>query len=220
MAAVVGCGSEFTTDTSSSSGSGGSDGGTTASSTGDGGTTASSTGSAGSGGATTTPPTGGSGGCSAPGGDPCNTCIFNHCQGSYCDCQQMPDCWEIMTCVNGCATADKACLGSCFTGHGGGISQFALLYNCGAIASQCQGCGFEQLSPCEMCLFQSCTSQVNQCYSDPNCRAILNCMLDCQSGPGFEQCILNCGSHPDMPPLQECASTTCQTDCPQLPPPL
>ena len=174
-----------TTTSATTSGAGGSnEGGANASSS-----EAATTSATGSGGAGGAPP--------CPGlGDACTDCLAWQCSDAYCGCYENASCGTIVQCFSQCPPNDAGCTQDCMSGSPNGIADSFIIGNCSATTctAECGGAGLA-LSPCELCLFSKCESQVNTCFATEECFNIIECAAACP--PGDSACQQNCAlQHP------------------------
>lgn len=217
-AALAACGAEPTSSdpptSQSTSGQG-----TSSTSGGDGGSTSASTTTTGNGststGTTTSTTATGMMGCQGL-GDPCTDCSAQQCHDLYCGCYDDAVCGALVACAQGCAPNDTACSQACLTANESAISKAALLSDCAAIS--CSGLcpGATQLVPCEKCAAQSCEAQLNACVANPECTALVECVLACPQGDDF--CAGGCyfdhsDGQDDATALQDCTSNACPGQC-------
>ena len=181
LVALSGCGSDTVetpngTTTTTNTGQGGEGGsGTTTTTT----TTTTGEGGAGQGGNGQ----GGEGGTmTCPGlGDDCTNCAAAQCQQTYCACFNNAECVALVTgCLQNCMPGDDACSQDCLSQHPDGISDALLLGDCTAASCpvECPGAG-EELTPCVECLLTSCSTEMNTCFADPDCLALVTCAQNC-----------------------------------------
>jgi len=180
-ALLSGCGDSGSGSTGGS-GQGGSGGSTsTAGSGGTGGMATGGTGgmsTGGSGGTTTTTTSTSVTGCQ-PLGDACTNCLADKCNALYCTCYDNPACGSLVACTQACAPGDAACNQACFTNNQNGISEAALVNDCGATQCGASCPGTTALDGCSLCLFQSCSAQMNACFGSADCNAIVTCVQGC-----------------------------------------
>src|SRR5262249_2543095 len=102
----------------------------------------------------------GSGG--APLADPCRTGIAMKAESTYCACYNDPACGMLIECLAKCGPGDAQCSQTCATKNMAGISEAALVGDCGATdcAAECPNAA--KLTPCEHCAAVSCSSQLNK----------------------------------------------------------
>jgi VDE lipocalin domain len=199
-------GAEMTTSSSSAGGAGGAGGA---------GVGGSGTGGVGVGGAGGQGAGGGNPGC--PGlGDPCTDCMAIQCSPAYCACYGNQDCSELYQCFGTCAPNDAACQQACYTDHEDGISDATLFGHCAATTCDA-ACEFgSELTPCQVCLYDDCEPEMNQCIANPDCTAIFACFQGCD--PGDPGCPMACfmqypdGSD-DAQSVSQCAQTICAPAC-------
>lgn len=152
-------------------------------------------------------------------GDPCTDCLSSSCGAAWCNCVEEPHCWGFLTCLGTCAPEDTACRQSCATVHEPGISLALLVLDCAS--PQCEGageCGFgKAATPCEECLYDHCSAEMNACIADAECLSLVQCYKACPPGDG--PCYQACqDQHPDglmkAQALGACRNTTCSGECP------
>jgi hypothetical protein len=217
MMALVGCGSDDSAEGSSAtggtaSGSGGATGATTGSSTGEGGGGA---GGGGAGGGATGAGGGNTAACTSD-GTACGTCSLAQCEDLYCGCREDADCNGLFECLLACNADDQDCAQACASAHEGGVSQVALAASCAASACSAECPTAQALGPCELCLFESCADDMNRCFANAECAAILDCIGECP--PGNTLCAQRCaGRHPDgvddVQRVGECTQDPCAASC-------
>lgn len=224
---MAACGSD---DANTSSG-----GGTTTTST----TTTTGTGGAGGTGGDMTTASGGAGGAGGQGGgtggaggapqcqslgDACSLCLHTNCQDLYCTCYNNADCTDLVfNCLSQCdpAAADyQMCTQDCATMYSGGVSDAALLGGCSDqnCAADCPPSGIP-IDPCSECLFTNCSNEMNACFANAECAAILECAQACPvTDPGNPNCPQDCAlAHPGG--LQQalavlnCSDMNCAMQC-------
>jgi hypothetical protein len=212
--AFSGCGDDVelppggTTTTTGSGGGTGSGGDMTTT------TTSSGTGGMGQGGAGQG---GAGGGPTCPGlGDDCTNCTAAQCQDTYCACFNNPACVAIVQCIQGCA-GDDACVQDCLTQNSDGASDAILLGDCTAESCdvECPGAG-PDLPPCYECTFEQCSTEMNTCFANPECAAIILCAQACPAGD--QTCVQDCvvqhpGGVTDAQAVLTCSNTNCQAQC-------
>ena len=121
-------------------------------------------------------------------------------------------CGSLVQCSQACA-GNADCNQDCFTNNQNGISEAALLNNCAA--TQCPSCpGTSALSPCELCVFTSCSSQMNACLANPDCNALLACVQACPMDANYDACVQDCGflnfgGIDDAQNVSSCVSANC-----------
>ena len=219
----------------------GSDGANTSSSGTTSSTTTTTTGAGGAGGEVTTTSAGGAGGTGGMGqgggtggaggaplcqslGDACSMCLYASCQDLYCTCYNNQACTDLVfTCLNQCdpASADyQMCTQDCATMYPGGVSDGALLGGCSDqnCAADCPTSGIP-IDPCSECLFTNCSNEMNACFANAECAAILQCAQECPvADPGNPDCPTDCATmHPlgaqQALAVLNCSNTNCSTEC-------
>ena len=219
LSAFIGCGSDTvqtptggTSTTTTTTGTGGAGGGSTTSAGGAGGTGGEGGGMGGAGGA------GGGVVCEAVPTD-CGTCLYTMCQDLYCECYGNQECVDLLfTCLSQCAAGDTMCSQDCAAQYPGGVSDAALLGGCSDqnCAVDCPMSGIV-VNECTECLFTSCDTEMNACFENPECVAILDCAQQCPAGDG--QCPQDCafmypgGLQPALG-VFNCANANCDMQCP------
>ena len=208
-----GAGAEGGAGSGASSSSAAQSGGSTASSASQGGAGAAGGGERGGAGPGGAGPGGAGGGpaCDPIGGE-CAACLHDTCNDSFCGCAGEPECIGLLFCLQLCQPNDKPCHKECYSENPSGISDAALLGDCGASNCQ-QDCSFTlELDDCESCLYSSCSTQMNTCVANPECYELLVCVSQC--APGDSVCNSVCaGAHPfglgDAGAVQQCSDMSC-----------
>ena len=157
---------------------------------------------------------GGNGVCEDSSTEPCGACTYTNCQQEFCNCGANADCPQLAECQLGCAD-DAACIQDCWTSYSDGIADGALLLQCGALNCSNECPGLQPLGDCEVCLLETCPSAMNTCLGNPECAALLGCVVECG---GDNNCSTQCyfdhgGGINDAGPVGECASNSCATSC-------
>lgn len=207
---TVGGGGSTTTTTITGQGGAGGEGTTTTTSS----TTTTTTGQGGNGG----------GGSCASMGDDCTNCLYAQCNQTYCGCFDNPECALLVQCLMGCqqggqgGQGGQSCQETCMSQHPEGLTDALLASDCTAANcdAECPGVG-QDLPPCQECLLTNCGPQMEQCFSNPECTALIQCAQAC--APGDQACITACGqAHlgglQDAQGVLQCAqSPTCSAQC-------
>jgi len=222
VAGVVGCGSDTTetpsggtntTTTTTGQGGAGGAGGDMTSST----TSAGGAGGMGQGGGTG----GGGGAMVCPGlNDPCSDCLADQCQESYCACYNNPECTALGMCLYGCDQNDpnyEQCTQDCAAQHPQGVADAAVVGSCSDQNCQpeCPPTGI-MLDPCQECLLTECNDEMDACFANPECQAIIECGQMC--APGDQACQQDCAAmHPgglaQAGAVLSCGQTNCSMQC-------
>src|SRR5262249_30022685 len=113
-----------------------------------------------------------------------------------------------------CKQGNTTCSQNCLMSNKDGISEAALLNGCAAkeCASDCPGAA--TITPCEQCLFESCSSEMNKCLADTTCSKFLQCAAKC-TGPNAMSCLLSCGPTGNGIAVGQCEQKSCQSQCSQ-----
>jgi len=177
-----------------------------------------SAGGGGQGGGTSASGTGGQGGeapCDAF-GDPCSECMVIACPELFCGCFASPPCAALSVCFAGCGPGDEQCRQECWTANPDGISLGALTSHCGATECPAECPGQLELDACQVCLFTSCSTQMNACLSNPECFALIQCLEECTpSQPGCEgTCFgVHWAGAQDANNVNSCMQPACPSEC-------
>jgi hypothetical protein len=75
---------------------------------------------------------------------------------------------------------DQTCVQTCLSTYPDGISDAVLVGGCAAdpCGPSCPMAG-DDLSPCEECLYTSCSDEMNACLSNPECTLLWQCFGGC-----------------------------------------
>lgn len=203
---TVGGGGSTTTTTITGQGGAGGEGTTTTTSS----TTTTTTGQGGNGGGG-----GGSSSCASL-GDVCTDCLYANCNQTYCGCFDNQECVLLVNCLQGCQ-GDQACQQTCMNDHPAGVTDALLVSDCTAIScdAECPGAG-QDLPPCQECLFTMCETEIDACFANPDCFALLECVQNCPMGD--QACQQQCASqHIGGIALAQavlsCGNTNCGAQC-------
>jgi hypothetical protein len=158
---------------------------------------------------------GGAGGAAcADFGEPCSECELAQCHEVYCACFESTDCVAVATCLLGCPVNDQACFQSCWTANPNGISDAALVQHCGATSCAGACTNLVPLSPCQLCLAQSCESEMNACMALASCTSLLQCAEACTTQQCQDQCV---AAYPSGAVLGAaviaCGNQSCAAEC-------
>jgi hypothetical protein len=146
-------------------------------------------------------------------GNACAECESAACPAEYCACFNNQSCVNMAQCTLGCLPTDIACNQPCWTANPEGISVGALLAHCAATLCS-QACpGYQPLTPCQKCLYESCPAAMNVCIANPDCTLLLFC-LGCQT-PGCQNACyaMYPGGVTDAGPVATCAQGQCAAAC-------
>jgi len=147
-------------------------------------------------------------------GEPCSECEIVQCPEEYCHCFQSSDCVAVATCLLNCPPNDQACFQACWTANPDGISDAALVQHCGATICSASCAGLVPLSACELCLAQTCESEMNACMAVAACTALLQCVEACTTETCQNDCInANPGGVALATVVFECGNQSCVTEC-------
>ncbi len=215
--AANGTGSGSSTSSTSGGGDGGSvggQGGLGGSVGGQGGLSGSSSGQGGDGGSSSGQ--GGDGGSTACQGlgDSCTDCSFSNCQQTYCACWNDADCQSLGLCMALCQPNDLSCAQNCYTTYENGVSLGALAQHCASqqCANACPSAGF--LDACDLCLFNHCPTQMNSCFANPDCVALVTCLDGCSDQSCETACFdQHTGGATDGTAVVTCGNASCATEC-------
>jgi hypothetical protein len=137
-----------------------------------------------------------------PDGVPCSfaaQCCTGVCAGGVCG-------GTTPTCTGDgspCASSTECCSSMCAGGF------------CEATTTSCAVSS--NANECDICLADSCCSQLSACESNPTCTESQSCFDACYTGPGSgASCAQKCGM--EFPStegalLEQCAASVCLTDC-------
>jgi hypothetical protein len=114
-------------------------------------------------------------------GEPCTACELNSCTDVYCECYGSTSCGLLADCIYNCPVGDTACHQGCATQYPDGITDGALLAHCAATNCPAECPGWQPLTDCQLCLYQSCEPQMNLCIANADCTAMLYCIDACGS---------------------------------------
>ncbi len=122
--------------------------------------------------------------------DACTACEFEQCPEIYCACYANEDCANIAMCIALCSSPVYGeCVQSCYTDFQDGISIAALASHCAATQCQPGGCtGFSAIPKCDLCLFEQCPSEMNECLATPACAELLVCTGKCNEAACIDKC--------------------------------
>ncbi|MBI4954275.1 MAG: hypothetical protein HY908_19780 [Myxococcales bacterium] len=164
---------------------------------------------------------GGAGGASAcaPMGDACSGCLYTSCNATYCACSTSPDCMSVSTCALACNPGDTACVEACFAADANGMAEFMLGADCAYTSCSNLCPGTLPIDPCQLCLAENCETQLEACFGNPACVALVDCAQACPPGPQQQNCITQCGlanlgGIQQGQALQGCMSGSCGNSCP------
>jgi hypothetical protein len=149
-------------------------------------------------------------------GDACSNCSFASCNATYCTCEADSECAGLVLCILPCA-GDDSCTEACYVAHGKAIAPAVLVGSCANMNCKAECPGSLQLVPCEICTAQQCPDELNACYGDAACAAIVQCVRnDCADGDTM--CDLKCiTANPsgltEVEALRTCAEAKCPVDC-------
>jgi hypothetical protein len=147
----------------------------------------------------------------------CAACLFENCEGRYCDCTDEPKCPDLIVCV--LETETPALEEICLQNNEAGISPAVLLQLCGNMHCPAE-CAFEPVQPCLACQAESCPEQTNACLAFGECLAFFKCVEDCVAAMGsLTMCSGECSvEHPDgadvAGELLTCSGEPCGAVCP------
>ncbi len=197
--AVAGCTEDFVA-------TGGAGGGTTTNTTGGAGT-----GAGGAGGQTTTTPTQA---CDTLVDDACNNCLVDACATPYCKCTGESDCIDLLVCSRDAQTVDEH--KQCWAEHKDSISLAGRLQTCGSL--HCADCKLPAVDECQVCEYEKCSTQTNNCYASSDCLDLLACLTSCPMAPNPAECQTNCpnmypGGVQPLQQLYSCTTSFCASPC-------
>ena len=112
-------------------------------------------------------------------GDACTDCAFaqSSCNGAYCGCYAIADCFDYGQCTQGCA-GDATCQDTCELTYAPGFSAFYAMVSC--MGGTCEtDCGFGPIPDCLTCLVTTCASETDACEGDAECNEYLDCTQAC-----------------------------------------
>ncbi len=122
---------------------------------------------------------GGTGPC-ATFGDPCTECQAQKCSTDYCTCLEDPQCLQLALCYQGCDSVGYApldpCIQQCWAAHPNAIANGAKAMHCGATECSTACPGYQPNPPCEVCMFDTCASEMNACLSNTDCAFLVACI--------------------------------------------
>ncbi|MCA9624231.1 MAG: hypothetical protein KC731_34640, partial [Myxococcales bacterium] len=144
-------------------------------------------------------------------------CELAACEARYCECYGNVDCGLYASCALECMPNDADCLQACNTAHPDGITDAVLLNDCAAKScpTECAAFPLYDLTPCQICLYESCEPAMNACLAIPDCAALLFCLADCM---GDGTCETGCyGTYPGgfdaVVPVGTCSMQSCTAEC-------
>ena len=146
--------------------------------------------------------------------DECALCLVDHCEADVCACLGSPDCLQLAGCLED-AGPDVSFpeYELCWQYYKNGISLAGNLQACGF--QKCGNCGYPEVTDCQACQYRKCPAQINSCFSNSKCTALLACVLACE---GDGECVGVCATdHPEgvqlLQQIQDCASLPCGDVC-------
>ncbi len=162
---------------------------------------------------------GGAGGaapvCESP-GDPCNDCMFQQCNTTFCDCASNPSCLALGACLGQCAAGDQACQNNCFAADSSGLSELAQLGDCSATTCAASCNNPAPVDPCQLCLATQCETELEACFGNAECVALIACAQAC--APNDSACVQGCafqhlGGAQAGQALATCSNNNCAANC-------
>ncbi len=138
------------------------------------------------------------------------------CEPVFCGCGASPSCGGFIECISHCIPGDTACNHGCAAANEGGIALAARLGDCSARSCPVACPGATRLDACQSCLMVLCEPQVNTCFSNQDCVALVDCATACPAGD--DACLQGCGfanlgGISDAQALGDCRNGPCGVSC-------
>lgn len=147
-------------------------------------------GMAGSGGAAGAGGSAGSGGggptCVKP-AEACGGCLYEQCQVAYCECNDEPECFGLIGCIQQCPPNMPDCVTGCYAANSAGFAEFSIASSCASTLCAPSCPGSDQVKPCDLCLAQKCEIQLEACLSGAECFPLIDCRNGCMGNMMCEQ---------------------------------
>ncbi|MEJ7735326.1 MAG: hypothetical protein WKG00_39845, partial [Polyangiaceae bacterium] len=147
---------------------------------------------------------------------PCTECIAESCAAVWCGCLDEPSCLGLFGCYQQCG-ADPMCEQACLQQFEPGIADVLLVSDCAGSACSAACNWGNDVPPCTECIYDQCEDETNACFVEPQCLALLQCLMDCDplELSCQDQCYDDHGAGVDtLEVLLQCRAANCSSRCP------